>query len=217
MALADVYDALSSERAYKKAFSHEKSLEMILCGECGAFNPLLLQCLTDIAENLQEQLKISSLSKQNQRKPQTGSEDVLRYSETASPEQAMRLLKQERAKHQFFSSISREIQFEMTARPEILTLSAWGAEQLGLGEVTLNPFSNAKIRGIFGEDTLQTLDKLLAETTPGKPMVEYDCILQFKRKSYRCRIIARSMWSEDLPPQNTGTIGKIIEMEEIHL
>lgn len=45
VALADVYDALVSERVYKKAYSHEKAREMIFNGECGCFNPLLLQCL----------------------------------------------------------------------------------------------------------------------------------------------------------------------------
>ncbi len=48
VSLADAYDALVSERVYKKAFSHEKALEMILNGECGAYNPILLQCLKDI-------------------------------------------------------------------------------------------------------------------------------------------------------------------------
>ena len=48
VALADVYDALVSERVYKKAFSHEKAMEMILAGECGTFNPLLLDCLQDM-------------------------------------------------------------------------------------------------------------------------------------------------------------------------
>ena len=57
VSLADVYDALTSERCYKKAFSHEKAVQMILNGECGAFNPLLLQCLTDIQADLKEELK----------------------------------------------------------------------------------------------------------------------------------------------------------------
>ena len=55
VSLADVYDALTSERCYKKAFSHEKAVQMILNGECGAFNPLLLQCLTDIQDDLKEE------------------------------------------------------------------------------------------------------------------------------------------------------------------
>ena len=55
VSLADVYDALTSGRCYKKAFSHEKAVQMILNGECGAFNPLLLQCLTDIQADLKEE------------------------------------------------------------------------------------------------------------------------------------------------------------------
>ena len=57
VSLADVYDALTSERCYKKAFSHEKAVQMIRNGECGAFNPLLLQCLTDIQADLKEELQ----------------------------------------------------------------------------------------------------------------------------------------------------------------
>ena len=57
VSLADVYDALTSERCYKKAFSHEKAVQMILNGECGAFNPLLLQCLTDVQADLKEELR----------------------------------------------------------------------------------------------------------------------------------------------------------------
>ena len=57
VALADVYDALTSERCYKKAFSHEKAVQMILNGECGAFNPLLRQCLTDMQTDLKVQLQ----------------------------------------------------------------------------------------------------------------------------------------------------------------
>ena len=54
VALADVYDALTSERVYKPAFTHEKAIEMILEGECGAFNPLLLDCLRSLSGSIQE-------------------------------------------------------------------------------------------------------------------------------------------------------------------
>ena len=57
VSLADVYDALTSERCYKKAFSHEKAMQMILNDECGAFNPLLLQCLTNIQSDLKVELQ----------------------------------------------------------------------------------------------------------------------------------------------------------------
>ena len=60
VALADVYDALTSERCYKKAYSHEVALKMILEGQCGAFNPTLLLCLQEIADTLQSELMDNS-------------------------------------------------------------------------------------------------------------------------------------------------------------
>ncbi len=50
--VADVYDALTSDRVYKRAFSHEKAMQMILDGECGQFNPVLLQCLVNIQDRI---------------------------------------------------------------------------------------------------------------------------------------------------------------------
>lgn len=52
VALADVYDALVSERVYKAAFSHEKAVEMILNGECGAFNPEILISFREVENNV---------------------------------------------------------------------------------------------------------------------------------------------------------------------
>lgn len=52
VSMADVYDALTSERCYKKAFSHETAIQMIQNGECGAFNPVLIECLTEIRDEL---------------------------------------------------------------------------------------------------------------------------------------------------------------------
>ncbi len=43
VSVADVYDALTSQRVYKPAFDHEKAVEMICNGECGIFNPKLLE------------------------------------------------------------------------------------------------------------------------------------------------------------------------------
>jgi len=46
--IADVYDALTTDRVYKPAFSHEKAINMIFNGECGAFSPKLLECLKNV-------------------------------------------------------------------------------------------------------------------------------------------------------------------------
>ena len=47
VSIADAYDALISPRVYKEGFSHEQAMQMIRNGECGAFNPLLIECLED--------------------------------------------------------------------------------------------------------------------------------------------------------------------------
>ena len=60
VSLADVYDALVSERVYKKAYSHEKAIEMITNGECGCFNPILLECLLDIQDRIKRKMKAST-------------------------------------------------------------------------------------------------------------------------------------------------------------
>ena len=53
VSIVDVYDALVSPRVYKKAFPHEQAMRMIMNGECGVFNPLLLECLKDIETQIQ--------------------------------------------------------------------------------------------------------------------------------------------------------------------
>lgn len=52
VSIADVYDALTSERCYKKAFSHETAMEMILEGKCGTFSPMMLECIREIEGDL---------------------------------------------------------------------------------------------------------------------------------------------------------------------
>ena len=56
VSVADVYDALVSKRVYKDAYSHEQAMKMILNGECGAFNPLLMEVLVEIQDKIKEEM-----------------------------------------------------------------------------------------------------------------------------------------------------------------
>ena len=58
--LADVYDALTSDRVYKKAYSHDEAVAMILRGDCGVFNPQLLGRFKEIEKELPT--KVAELS-----------------------------------------------------------------------------------------------------------------------------------------------------------
>ena len=57
VSIADVYDALMSARPYKPAFSSEKAIQMILNGECGVFNPVLVDCLLEVVSQQKTEKK----------------------------------------------------------------------------------------------------------------------------------------------------------------
>ena len=56
VSVADVYDALTSVRVYKDAIPHQEAIQMILDGKCGEFNPLLLDCLLEVQDQIAETL-----------------------------------------------------------------------------------------------------------------------------------------------------------------
>lgn len=52
VSVADVFDALTSTRVYKKAYDYRTAIQMILDGKCGCFNPLLLECLKEMGTDI---------------------------------------------------------------------------------------------------------------------------------------------------------------------
>lgn len=77
VSIADVYDALTSERCYKKAFPHEKAVEMINNNECGVFNPMIQECLNSISEQIKEELSHRSLDSDDWFSAQSLTQDIL--------------------------------------------------------------------------------------------------------------------------------------------
>ncbi len=54
VSLADVYDALRSDRSYRKGISHDKAVEMICNEECGAFDPDLFDAFAPVLDRFWE-------------------------------------------------------------------------------------------------------------------------------------------------------------------
>lgn len=54
VSLADVYDALVSERVYKNAYSKDEAFHMIVTGECGVFSPKLLECFRNVKKEFEQ-------------------------------------------------------------------------------------------------------------------------------------------------------------------
>jgi diguanylate cyclase (GGDEF)-like protein len=214
VALADVYDALTSKRAYKDAFSHEKAVNMILNGECGTFNPLLLECLKDIEGTLEQEFKELSEGRDSQEEIMDTVEQMLEGGELSVSEHSLRLLEHERMKYQFFATLSHEIQFEYTKMPEMLTLSEWGAKYLDMPETILMPREARFGAEVFNKSDFEQLLAKLEATTCEEPMTEENYLLNINGQGRWSKVIARSMWSEAEPPEYTGAIGKIVDIHE---
>lgn len=208
VSLADVYDALTSERVYKKAFTHETALKMILNGECGTFNPLMLECLESIADDIKNALGREYSDSEKEFK--SVADEVIRHGELSSTERTLRLLENERIKNNFYSSISQNILFEYTENPEMLTFSPYGADKLGIKEVIMNPLEDQSARELLEEKDLKGFMDAIHSATPARPIVQYDCMVNYRGVPKHTRAICRTVWSHDVPPCHNGIIGKLI-------
>lgn len=215
VAIADVYDALTSERVYKKAFPHETAVKMILNGECGNFNPLLLQCLEEVADQLQDVMNRSPEEPLSQRQLQSVGTLLGEENKTAS-ERTLRLLDHERMKYNFFASLTDEVQFEYTLSPSRLTLSPLGAKKLNLEEIIPEPENSCALAKVMGEGGWRELSAHLRDTTAEKPQTEYETVFHCGGKDRWFKIIVRSVWSADQPSRYEGALGKALDISETH-
>ena len=214
VALADVYDALTSKRVYKPAYTPEKAVEMILNGECGVFNPLLLECLKDNAEQLKTELYVLSVGNATDKEIQKTVAHALKTDGTDASNRTIRLLEHERMKSKILSDLSREIMFEYTASPEMVTLSDWSADLLGLPVTIVNPKESEFGKRVFKRKDFEEILNKLKNSTPDKSDISGKYMLDIKGEKTWCKIIAKAMWSDTEPPEYEGAIGKIIDIND---
>lgn len=174
VALADVYDALTSRRVYKPPFSHEEALRMIREGECGAFNPLILECLTAVAGDLEKRLNHGITGREISIDSLHLSEATLDNGDAEASSRTLELLDYERMKYHFFASMSNEVQFEFTEEPPMIVLSDWSDHKLDLPEIIMDPYNDEAFCATFGQENLQKLSRLLRATTIDDPVVDME-------------------------------------------
>lgn len=215
--LADVYDALTSNRCYKKAFSHEKAMEMILDGQCGAFNPVLLQCLKDCEKQILAEFSDSIDSTQDDRLLIRATEELVENKISSDKiDFSAHMPIAARDRWNFFSDGSGEIQFEYDAILDVLRLTKYGAKVLGLQELTMHP--RGLKQGYLGAQNIQTiLDAMQSEASLEKPVVKIKkhISLNGPRRWYEIRI--RTLWSNEENPKYTGILGRIIDINDSEL
>ena len=123
VALADVFDALTSDRCYKKAYSHDTAITMILNGECGAFNPMLLDCLHEISMRLRSALPTLAADQVLHRDAKRLSAELLQKSDVPLSDRAQRELDYVKEKLDFFVSCCGDVQFEYDVPADIVIIA----------------------------------------------------------------------------------------------
>ncbi len=211
VSIADVFDALTSERVYKKAFSHEVALQMIANGECGQFNPLLIECLYEMKDKIALELKINSLSRNTTKAMNHVTNEILKDEELSTSARTLTLLESERIKTRFFAELSHEIQFEYTMNPSMLMTYDFGERKLGIEELIMNPMEDKSLLKIFGQEQLNQISELIKKTTPSDFVFSKELVIPLGGEERWVRFTGRALFAGE-PLERTGFIGKLIDI-----
>lgn len=216
VALADVYDALTSERCYKDAYSHEKAIKMILAGQCGAFNPLMLECLLDISSSLKKKMGYKS----KERYEQTDLSDIAsRFHdfEMDSSEKIVQQLEFERMRYNFLAEGSRNIVFTYTISPPLLTFNQAGCKRSGITEPSFSPLQSGVLKDLVEEQSLKRLIRKITQATRETPDVTSNLFLTDGKNPchYRCK--CRVIWTDGAEKGYTGVVGKLTDITDDYM
>lgn len=216
VALADVYDALTSERCYKDAYSHEKAIEMILAGQCGAFNPLMLECLLDISSSLKKKMGYKS----KERYEQTDLSDIAsRFHdfEMDSSEKIVQQLEFERMRYNFLAEGSRNIVFTYTISPPLLTFNQAGCKRSGITEPLFSPLQSGVLKDLVEEQSLKRLIRKITQATRETPDVTSNLFLTDGKNPCHYRCQCRVIWTDGAEKGYTGIVGKLTDITDDYM
>ena len=211
VALADVYDALTSERCYKKAFDHDTAIGMILRGECGAFQPLLLECLVELEGGQDCGGQAETENRNSLSEATRFSERFLRGEQPTYQDHMLYVLRVEQAKTNFFRSMQEVVQFEYDALTQTLSLSDWAAKHTK-GE-KISHLSETGGSFLDDADVMRLRDAVHA-TTPENPDANITAMFSVDGEYRWHKIFARSIWEPGDPPRYLGAVGQAVDIHE---
>ncbi len=208
VALADVYDALISERCYKKAYSHEKAVQMILNGECGVFNPLLMECLKQVEGILNTEF-IHLQSREKQITHSGLIRELFKGENAFASERSLNLIDQERMEYGTLSAITDEMHFKYTASTDTLSLTTFSAEKLGTDEMLTDPLRNERVIQVLGESACRDIKKEIFNRQPEYPVFHYECPFLINNMHIWHRITAQVKWRDG---EISEVVGKAVDI-----
>ena len=209
VAIADVYDALTSERCYKKAYDHTTAINMILNGECGAFNPLLLECLTETAPQLRIVTGVNGDAMPYRFELNRLSEEILAHADLPKNDRVQNLLATMQERIDFFASTSGGIQFEYDAVSRLADVTNWNEppqyRHIVKNVTRVNDFC------YLSQHDFKRLRDAMDATTKENPEFALSILFPVGNEYHWCDLRVRTLWSDFRPDHYIAAVGQLLD------
>ena len=214
VSLADVYDALTGERCYKKAYPHETAVRMIQNGECGVFNPLLIECLLDIQDQLQREIGTPPEARNFSLAAQRISDHMVREDDLPFENNLQYRLAYEREKKTFFAPFAGGLQFDYNIRQDKASVSDYTADPVCENR-TFTAEELLRLYAVSPEDSRRLRDAA-KQTTPESPDASISATVTVRGEKTLCRIAIRTLWSRESIRRMIGVVGYVVPIGTDH-
>lgn len=214
VSLADVYDALTGERCYKKAYPHETAVRMIQNGECGVFNPLLIECLLDIQDQLQREIGTPPEARNFSLAAQRISDHMVREDDLPFENNLQYRLAYEREKKTFFAPFAGGLQFDYNIRQDKVSVSDYTADPVCENQ-TFTADALLRLYAVSPEDSRRLRDAA-KQTTSESPDASISATVIVRGEKTLCRIAIRTLWSRESIRRMIGVVGYVVPIGTDH-
>ena len=201
VSIADVYDALTSERCYKKAFDHDTAIKMILDGQCGQFNPILLKCLKELSPRIFKMFSNETYDSIQYYEAQRLSNEILSEKSLPRKNYSQHVIKVMQEKIDFFKKNSGRNSVDYNAASGQLTMINENQQTLyQRDDPKFDVFKEFEV----SEEDVQHIKGLLAHTSvqDKEISVQIEAKLENNRQLYNLKL--HTLWS---PLKKDGYIG----------
>ena len=201
VSIVDVYDALTSERCYKKAFDHDTAVKMILEGQCGQFNPVLLKCLKELRLQLSKMLTDKIDDDKQYYEAQRLSNEILREKSLPRKNYSQYAIKLMQEKIEFFKMNSGKNSIEYNAISGQLTIM--NEKKQIICQRDDPKYDVFNIFEVSGEDIGHVRD-LLAQASEQNKEISLQVMAKMENKKQMYDLKLHTLWS---PLKKDGYIG----------
>ena len=192
VSIVNVYDALTSERCYKKAFDHDTAIQMILDGQCGQFNPILLKCLKELSIQLSKMLNKEMDDNKYSHEIQRLSNEILNDKSLPNQNYSQSVVKVMQEKIDFFKSNSGLNSIDYNTISGQLTIL--NGKQKILCQRKNPEFDLFKEFGVIEED-VQYIRVLLRQTSVKNKEISVQIKATVENDSQMYKLKLHTLWS----------------------